>query len=203
MGIPGEKKRAGPGRGLAQGGVLFGDRVNLQANPRGCQTLLFMTGPDELAHAVRTAAARAEVVGAVTDLYAELSRRIDVRKPRCDASGRCCRFEEFGHRLYVTTIELAAFLGTKTEVRSQKSEGLPVVGQGGACPFQEGGLCSVHAIRPFGCRMFFCDETSTEWQHAQYEELHAELKRLHERLGVPYHYIEWREALRRLGLSRP
>ncbi|HZZ44771.1 MAG TPA: hypothetical protein VFE58_17675, partial [Tepidisphaeraceae bacterium] len=73
---------------------------------------------------------------------------------------------------------------------------------GGACPFQEGGLCSVHGIRPFGCRVFFCDETSTEWQREQYEELHGELKKLHEELGVAYFYVEWRAALAVLGLAR-
>jgi Fe-S-cluster containining protein len=64
------------------------------------------------------------------------------------------------------------------------------------CRFQEHNLCTVHTIRPFGCRMFFCDATSTEWQHQQYERFHADLKRLHETLSVPYFYVEWRQALR-------
>lgn len=166
-----------------------------------------MTGSEELSDAVRAAASRPEVTHAIDHLYAELSRRIDERRPRCQASGRCCRFDQFGHRLYVTTLELAAFLGKKTQITSHKSEeesgrGLPVVGEGGACPFQVGGLCSVHEIRPFGCRVFFCDATSTQWQHEQYEQLHAELKRLHERLAVPYFYVEWRFALACLGLSQ-
>jgi len=59
----------------------------------------------------------------------------------------------------------------------------------------------VHAIRPFGCRMFFCDATSTAWQNEAYEQFHARLKRLHEELGVPYFYVEWRQALGALGLS--
>ena len=65
-----------------------------------------------------------------------------------------------------------------------------------ACPFQTGTLCSVHKIRPFGCRVFFCDESSTDWQRRQYEFFHAELKRLHDALAVPYFYVEWRHALR-------
>jgi hypothetical protein len=59
----------------------------------------------------------------------------------------------------------------------------------------------VHRIRPFGCRIFFCDPTAQEWQSERYEVFHAELKRLHEALGVPYFYIEWREALRALDLD--
>ena len=69
------------------------------------------------------------------------------------------------------------------------------------CPFQLDGLCSVHTIRPFGCRVFFCDETATDWQHEQYERFHSQIKRLHEQFDVPYVYIEWRAALRELGLS--
>jgi Fe-S-cluster containining protein len=162
-----------------------------------------MADEDELAKAVTAASGRPEVVRAVTELYEELGRRIEIRRPVCRASGRCCRFEEFGHRLYVTTVELAAFVGPVKGLKAQPSAktGLPVIGNPGGCVYQVEGLCSVHAIRPFGCRVFFCDETSTEWQRAQYEELHAELKRMHERLEVPYYYMEWRTALRQLGLS--
>ncbi len=65
-----------------------------------------------------------------------------------------------------------------------------------SCRFQVQGLCSVHAIRPFGCRIFYCDPTAEQWQQEQYERLHAQLKQAHERLGVQYWYVEWRTALR-------
>ncbi|HZL35502.1 MAG TPA: hypothetical protein VFC78_09345, partial [Tepidisphaeraceae bacterium] len=68
------------------------------------------------------------------------------------------------------------------------------------CPFQIAGLCTAHPIRPFGCRLFFCDATSTAWQHELYEQLHGQLRRLHDELAVPYHYVEWRFALRALGI---
>jgi hypothetical protein len=48
--------------------------------------------------------------------------------------------------------------------------------------------------------MFFCDATSTEWQNQAYERFHGELKGLHETLGVPYAYVEWRQALRAIGV---
>src|SRR5687767_12870665 len=145
---------------------------------------------DDVLHA----STRPEIRDAVARVYADLQREIHARKPVCNASGRCCRFEEFGHRLYVTTIELAAFVA---ELRADRS----VDPNPGGCPFQVNGLCSVHLIRPFGCRVFFCDATSDDWQHEQYERFHGELKRLHEVLGVPYQYVEWRDALRYLGLS--
>jgi hypothetical protein len=49
--------------------------------------------------------------------------------------------------------------------------------------------------------MFFCDATSTEWQNDAYERFHARIQQLHAELGVPYFYVEWRTALRALGLA--
>ena len=95
----------------------------------------------------------------------------------------------------VTTIELAAFV-YELETRPRG----PSSWDGTGCPFQVSGLCGVHAIRPFGCRIFFCDATSTQWQHEQYERFHAELKKLHQSLDVPYFYVEWRQALEALAL---
>ena len=65
---------------------------------------------EALVQNVRAAAERSEVRAAVNDLYARVQREVDTRRPVCAASGRCCRFEEYGHRLYVTTVELAAFV---------------------------------------------------------------------------------------------
>jgi hypothetical protein len=48
--------------------------------------------------------------------------------------------------------------------------------------------------------MFFCDATATDWQNQTYERFHADLRRLHDELAVPYRYIEWRAALRTLGI---
>jgi Fe-S-cluster containining protein len=136
--------------------------------------------------AVNGAARRVDVLSAVRNLYMALQDAVDLRRPTCVTSGRCCRFEEFGHRLFVTTLEMAAFMAESC---------LPVTDNRGACPFQNERLCSVHPIRPFGCRVFFCDATSTQWQQEQYARFHAEFRRLHDDLSVPYFYLEWRLAL--------
>ncbi|MDB5304009.1 MAG: hypothetical protein JWM97_1558 [Phycisphaerales bacterium] len=182
----------------------------------------------ELRQAVMQAADRAPVREAVETVYAALQDAINIRRPVCVTSGRCCRFEEYGHRLYVTTMELAKFVSElsvvssplsvaeptpKMMVDSSKSPtiSLPLFATDNGqlttdkpsnlgCPFQVDKLCGVHTIRPFGCRIFFCDETSTQWQHDLYERLHADLRRAHEALDVPYHYVEWRFALRSLGI---
>ena len=151
----------------------------------------------DLATAVAQASSRTEVTSAVSALYTSIESEIAKRRPLCVISGRCCRFDEYGHRLYVTTMELAAFTH---DLRLK-----PVAPQPspGGCPFQTNKLCGVHAIRPMGCRLFFCDATSTDWQRDQYEQFHAQLKRLHETFAVPYYYMEWRTALIHLGLNQP
>jgi Fe-S-cluster containining protein len=150
----------------------------------------------EIRRAVLDAAERAEVREALEGIYRDLGVEIAQRQPRCELSGRCCRFEEYGHRLYVTTIELAGFVhGLR-----QRAPAVPAW-DGRGCPFQVSKLCTVHGIRPFGCRVFFCDPAATQWQNEAYERFHGQMKRLHDRYGVGYYYIEWREALRVLGLA--
>ncbi len=46
----------------------------------------------------------------VARVYADLDRTIASHKPTCWNYGNCCRFAEFGHKLYVTTAELAYFV---------------------------------------------------------------------------------------------
>ena len=155
--------------------------------------------PTSLSSTVSDAAQRPDVRRAVAELHQEVAAEIAKRRPLCVLSGKCCRFEEYGHRLYITTLELAAFTAAHAERPA------PVIPQppwdGTGCPFQLNKLCGVHDIRPFGCRMFFCDSTATQWQQDQYEKFHAQLKSLHETLLVPYAYVEWRSALTQLGLA--
>jgi Fe-S-cluster containining protein len=147
---------------------------------------------DPLREAVYEAATRVEVREAVGAVYRDIARAIEQRKPVCVMSGRCCRFEEYGHRLYVTTMELACFVHDLKELGGPERSGLAV---DGGCRFQVGKRCGVHAIRPFGCRIFFCDSTAEEWQQSRYEEFHGRLKSLHDSLSVPYFYVEWRQGL--------
>lgn len=148
---------------------------------------------DQAREAIHSAAEREDVRVAITRLYQDVQKQIDARRPRCVLSGRCCHFEEFGHNLYVTTLELATFLN---DLRHHlPSSHPPTLPTSTGCPFQQNKLCSVHAIRPFGCRIFFCDSTSTDWQQEQYQIFHTRLRQLHDQLAVPYYYLEWRQAL--------
>ncbi|HYE16802.1 MAG TPA: hypothetical protein VEA69_00035 [Tepidisphaeraceae bacterium] len=153
----------------------------------------------QIRDAVRAAAARPEVSATVAAIYADVQSAVDARRPKCDISGRCCRFEEYGHRLYVSTIELAAFVSGLTGLPTSQREKLDAAAggwDGTGCPFQIAKLCAAHTIRPFGCRIYFCDPTAQDWQQDVYEQVHARLKAEHERLGVPYYYLEWGDGLR-------
>ena len=166
---------------------------------------------DSLKDLILTASTRADVIAAVQQIYTDLQIAIDTRRPLCSASGECCRFDAYGHRLYVTTLELATFVAQLPPPAKPKTSSLtPSTSSGLAlhpsslphndCPYLVAGRCSVHLIRPFGCRIFFCDPTATQWQNDLYEATLQRLKDEHERLAVPYRYVEWRAALKELGL---
>jgi hypothetical protein len=114
-------------------------------------------------------------------LYAELDAELARLRPLCRLSGRCCRFRDFRHQLWVTRLELDFLL---------EREGLPASTAEGTCPFLKGGLCGARAHRMLGCRVFFCDEAYKPRMGPLYEEFHRRLKDLHRRHGVPYEYSE-------------
>ena len=63
-------------------------------------------------------------------------------------------------------------------------------GEAGRCALLVDGLCSVHTIRPFACRSYFCDPRA-HWQQDAYERWHARIRSMHEQLRLPYVYWEW------------
>lgn len=160
-----------------------------------------------------TAAARADVDSALRAFYADLDAEVARGEATCDQSGRCCKFDSFGHRLYVTALEIAWFT-RMADGRWRMADGedkpasgvrLPVLParDHDACVYQIDGLCSQHTIRPLGCRVFFCQAGTEDWQHDLYERYLARLKVIHEQFGVPYRYMEWRAGLDEALASRP
>lgn len=137
-------------------------------------------------HAWRDAAARPAIADAIAALYRELDAAVQARGPTCWLSGRCCNFDAFGHRLYVTGLEIAWLL---------RQRPLDAHAAGSGCPFQQARLCGVHAIRPMGCRIFFCQEGTAGWQHEFYESFLARLRGLHDDHAIDYRYMEWRAGL--------
>lgn len=149
--------------------------------------------PSSDLHSAIAQAMRPEVLEAVEKLHEDAAAAIGRIGPRCEMSGRCCRFEEFGHRLFITSAELAAFAMSLRALPDRKF--LTQRQDGGGCRFQLDGVCTVHHSRPMGCRLFFCDRTTETSMQQVYEQLHDGIRRLHDRLGIPYRYVEWREGL--------
>ncbi|MEZ6192177.1 MAG: hypothetical protein R3C45_12935 [Phycisphaerales bacterium] len=147
----------------------------------------------------RDAAKRPEVAARLRDALDEIDLRVNASGFTCQQSGRCCKFESFGHRLYMTGLEIAWFkllAGNPPTPASAGSVALPVIdAKRDGCPYQVDGMCSVHQSRPFACRVFFCQEGSNDWQSDQYEAFQSAMKNLHEELGLPYRYMEWRSGL--------
>ena len=152
-----------------------------------------MTAPVPAARAWLAAVRTPAVAESLEQVYQHAAGAIAERGPACWASGRCCRFEGFGHRLYVTGLE-AAYTVAHRESPVTLAQVDTALAEGG-CPFQELNLCGAHEIKPLGCRVFFCDRTAQEWQNTLLETLHAEVKGIHTRFGVPYQYGEWRAML--------
>lgn len=152
----------------------------------------------ELVREWQQAIRRPEVAAAIEALHAEIAEEVAKRKPICLASGRCCNFDRYDHRLFVTGLD-TVWCVESLRARSGPPATLPAVAEArtrGDCPFLlDGRLCGAHIERPLGCRIFFCDRTARDWHEELYARTHAAFAVIHERFGVPYRYGEWRSML--------
>jgi len=168
----------------------------------------------------RAAATQPAIDAALRDLYRRLDDAIAARSPTCWQSGKCCHFDAYGHRLYVTGLEIAWFLeqgpgaeqgtGVRDQGSGERQQGSDTASVAlplfpgprslnptlPACPYQHDNRCTTHAIRPLGCRVFFCQEGTQDWQQQLYEQYLDELRDLHDAHQLEYRYLEWRAGLR-------
>lgn len=121
-------------------------------------------------------------------LYADLERELERLRPRCELSGRCCRFGEFGHQLWTSRLELDYLLAREGPPPSGAAEGV--------CPYLKEGRCGARAHRMLGCRIFFCDPGYKDAMGPLYETYHRRVKEIHVRHGIPYLYGELLSLLR-------
>ncbi len=132
---------------------------------------------------------------ALRSLYRELEGRIEDLAPICEASGRCCRFREYGHHLYVSDLELDLFEEIEGPIRIEGEPDRVERHESGICPFQVDGLCSVRSGRPIGCRVYFCDERTARRIEELAEEFHGRVRQIHDSYGIAYSYGPWLEGL--------
>lgn len=107
---------------------------------------------------------------AVDAVYAEVDAAVATAQPRCEASGRCCRFTEYGHTLFLSHFEAEILLESAPPYEQ------PVSRDG--CPFQVENLCTARTERPLGCRIYFCDPAYEGVGEAITEAALTRLKRL-------------------------
>src|SRR5579885_3107662 len=116
----------------------------------------------------------------VLELYAEVDAGVAAAGPVCVASGRCCRFKEYGHTLFLSSLEAEFLL-----------EGAPAYEQpvsADFCPFQKEKLCTARDCRPLGCRIYFCDPAYQETGNRISEESLRRVKEIAGRHQLPWQY---------------
>src|SRR2546429_396903 len=122
----------------------------------------------------------------VLELYRAVDAEVRAAGPVCVASGRCCRFKEYGHTLFLSNLEAEVLLHAAPPYEQ------PVTAD--FCPFQQGNLCTAREPRPLGCRIYYCDLTYQETGNRITEEALHRLKQLAERHGgawrlAPLHHF--------------
>lgn len=131
----------------------------------------------------------------VLELYEEVDREVAAAGPVCIASGRCCRFKEFGHVLFISNLEAEVLLAQAPPYET------PVTSD--FCPFQKGNLCTAREPRPLGCRVYYCDPTYQDRSHEITEKYLARLKALADSAGVPWQYAPLHHFLNHPPTANP
>src|SRR5579871_5809707 len=135
----------------------------------------------------------------VSEIYAQADAAVAAAGPVCVASGRCCRFAEYGHTLFLSNLEADVLLAAAPAYQAPVSSAF--------CPFQVENLCTAREPRPLGCRVYFCDPNYQDASHAITETFLRRLKTLADGFGVPWRYaplhVFLNEAERTGGLTPP
>src|SRR5947209_14286666 len=123
----------------------------------------------------------------VLEIYREVDQAVTAAGPVCVASGRCCRFKEYGHVLFVSNMEADVLLNDAPPYEPPVSSDF--------CPFQKDNLCTAREPRPLACRIFFCDPNYQETGNRLTEEYLRRLKELAKANGIDWRYAPLHEFL--------
>jgi Fe-S-cluster containining protein len=116
----------------------------------------------------------------VLEIYREADAEVKAAGPVCVASGRCCRFKEYDHTLFVSNLEADLLLAEAPPWDGPVSPDF--------CPFQKGTVCTARDPRPLGCRVYFCDPNYQDTGIDISEKYLRRLKQLAEETGVAWRY---------------
>jgi Fe-S-cluster containining protein len=128
-----------------------------------------------------------EKVGQIYDWVNQQMKDKPALAGKCKVCGRCCDFETFDHRLFVTTPELM-YLVDKIGYYNI----MPMLK--GRCPWQKENKCSIYEHRFLSCRIFCC-KGDKDFQSNLTEETLRKLKSLSTEFDIPYRYTALPAAL--------
>lgn len=131
----------------------------------------------------------------ILELYRDLDGEVRAAGPVCVASGRCCRFKEYGHTLFVSNLEADFLLAHAPPYRQPVSADF--------CPFQKDNLCTAREPRPLGCRVYYCDPHYQETGNRLTEQYLRRLKELADEYGVEWRYAPLHTFLNSSPVSPP
>jgi hypothetical protein len=134
--------------------------------------------------------AKSELLNKVAEIYDWLE--VEIRQSSdlagaCDSCGRCCDFEAFDHRLFVTPSELmylAANIGAENIKPMPDSR----------CPYHLICQCTVYEYRFAGCRIFSC-KGDKDFQSRLSETALKKFKSICDQFRIPYRYTDLGTAL--------
>lgn len=123
-------------------------------------------------------------------IYADLDAEVARHGPACELSGRCCRFAEYDHTLFLSAPEAAVLL-------AEAPPPFRPLDDGETCPWQDAhGRCTARQARPLGCRVYFCDPSYQGRAPELSEAYLARLRALAEEFGLAWNYAPLHRHLR-------
>jgi hypothetical protein len=131
-----------------------------------------------------------QLIKKVAEIYDWLDSQIESHRNlagSCKACGKCCDFENFDHKLFVTSPELI-YLSANLHGENLK----PM--KTSRCPYNVDGRCTIYECRFAGCRIFCCNGDA-DFQNGLSESAIKKFKSLCDEYQVEYRYSELATAL--------
>jgi len=131
-----------------------------------------------------------QLVKKVAEIYDWLDSQIESHRElagRCEACGKCCDFEGFDHKVFVTGPELM-YLSVNLHGENIK----PM--KTSRCPYNIDDKCTIYEYRFAGCRIFCC-KGDADFQNDLSESTLEKFKSLCNKCQIEYRYSELATAL--------
>ena len=125
-----------------------------------------------------------KIANKVAAIYSQLDEQIKEFPADCSACGKCCDFESFGHKLFVSSPEMV-YLSRNVDIKPMPTA---------RCPYQADNKCTIHPHRFAACRIFFC-KADEALQNELSEQTLKKFKSLCTEFNLPYRYTDLAAAL--------